>query len=163
MRTFFSRFFLESLLPICRFHLVPCLLPMPAVVHPVPKKFCDRVVLESIFYRTKTKRVINETNTTSPWNDVTRKGFFSFLPKDTLQEKKKFKTEHIPSEFFSAPHQLYCSRLSVVLLLYDSRLTLIRRDGWEKFERDIRSSRTCMLKYQMSPPPVLVVYDTLSI
>ena len=39
-----------------------------------------------------------------------------------------------PSKFFS-PLQSYCPRLSVVLLSYDSRSTLIRRDGKEKFGR----------------------------
>ena len=37
-----------------------------------------------------------------------------------------------PSKFFSA-FQWYCSRLSVVLLSYDSRLTLIRLDCWKNW------------------------------
>ena len=51
-----------------------------------------------------------------------------FLPKEF----------HNPSKFFSAL-QSYCFRLSVVLLSYDSRSTLIRRDGWEKFGRVSKS------------------------
>ena len=39
-----------------------------------------------------------------------------------------------PVQIFSALRS-YCSRLSFVLFLYESRSTLIRRDGWEKIGR----------------------------
>ena len=60
-----------------------------------------------------------------------------------------FSTMSYPSKFFSAL-QSYCSRLSIVLLSYDSRSTLIRRDrkkNWSSKGPILLHVRTYVLKY----------------
>ena len=105
--------------------------------------FCVSVVLESIWYCTKANRLTNETNTTAGMKKVGRiAAVFEpvFLPSlfrsfptstDTSCTQSITHKTAFPVQFFSVL-QSYCSRISVVFLSYDSRLTPIRLDRRKK-------------------------------
>ena len=116
-----------------------------------PVFFCNPVVLESFCYRTREKQLINESNTTGGLKKIWTGCILTLYTAVRtcvivkVQVFKKWtptvKNECVPNLFsyarpiFFSVLQVYCSRSSVILLSYDSRLTLIRQHGWEKLGR----------------------------
>ena len=86
---------------------------------------CNPAVLESIGYRMRAHRLINESNTTLGLRKI-----WTVCLSDWLINCKHGILAHSPPTrpIFLAI-QLYCSGFSVSLTSYDSRLTLIRLDG----------------------------------